>query len=77
MSKFCLIIYRTSFDCHQILGLSSVTEMVSFLPRGRPDSRMTIFSVILLDKAGYTATPVVCGWAGAVIEYTRSCGQEQ
>ena len=23
-------------------------------------------------KAGYTATPIVCGWAGAVIEVTRA-----
>ena len=29
------------------------------------------------NKAGYTATPVACGWAGAVIEVTRSFGQEQ
>ena len=29
------------------------------------------------NKAGYTATPVVCGWAGAEIEVTRSFGQEQ
>ena len=29
------------------------------------------------NKANYTATPVACGWAGAVIEVTRSFGQEQ
>ena len=29
------------------------------------------------NKAGYTATPVACGWAGAIIEVTRSFGQEQ
>ena len=29
------------------------------------------------DKAGYTATPVACGWAGAVFEDTGSFGQEQ
>ena len=30
------------------------------------------------NKAGYTATPVVCGWAGAVLEkVTRAFGQEQ
>ena len=28
-------------------------------------------------KANYTATPVACGWAGAIIEVTRSFGQEQ
>ena len=30
------------------------------------------------NKAGYTATPVACGWAGAVLEIvTRTLGQEQ
>ena len=28
-------------------------------------------------KAGYTATLVVCGWAGAIFEVTRPFGQEQ
>ena len=30
-----------------------------------------------INKAGYTATPVACGWAGAIIEVTTSFGQEQ
>ena len=30
------------------------------------------------NKAGYTVTPVACGWAGAVLEKaTRAYGQEQ
>ena len=29
------------------------------------------------NKAGYTATPVACGWSGVVIDFTRSFGQEQ
>ena len=28
------------------------------------------------NKAGYTAIPVTCGWAGAVIELTKAFGQE-
>ena len=41
-----------------------------------------LFNVIyarkgLKNKAGYTATPVVCGWAGAIFEVTRPFGQEQ
>ena len=28
------------------------------------------------NKAGYTATPVACGWAGAIFEVTRPFGQE-
>ena len=30
-----------------------------------------------INKAGYTATPVACGWAGAIFEVTRAFGQEQ
>ena len=38
----------------------------------------TEFSIKLTNKAGYTATPVACGWAGAVLEkVTRAFGQEQ
>ena len=29
------------------------------------------------NKAGSTATPVACGWAGAILEVTRPFGQEQ
>ena len=29
------------------------------------------------NKAGYTATEVSCGWAGAMFEVTRPFGQEQ
>ena len=29
------------------------------------------------NKAGYTAAEVACGWAGAIFEVTRPCGQEQ
>ena len=32
---------------------------------------------ILINKAGYTATPVACGWAGVIIEVFPSFGQEQ
>ena len=31
----------------------------------------------LKNKAGNTATPVACGWAGDVFEVTSSFGQEQ
>ena len=31
----------------------------------------------LMNKAGYTATPVPCGLEGAVFEVTLSFGQEQ
>ena len=28
------------------------------------------------NKAGYTATPVACGWAGAILEVSGAFGQE-
>ena len=31
----------------------------------------------IANKAGYTATPVACGWAGAIIEVSGAFGQEQ
>ena len=42
--------------------------------------RYNIFEIScsrLRNKAGYTATPVVCGWAGAIIEVSGTFGQEQ
>ena len=30
-----------------------------------------------INKAGYTAIPVACRWAGAIFELTRAFGQEQ
>ena len=29
------------------------------------------------NKAGYTATDVVCGWAGAIFEVTKPVRKEQ
>ena len=29
------------------------------------------------NKRGYMATPVACGWAGAIFEFTGPYGQEQ
>ena len=31
---------------------------------------------VIKNKAGYTATEVACGWAGAIFEVTRPFGQE-
>ena len=32
---------------------------------------------LIKNKAGYTATEVACGWAGAIFEVARPFGQEQ
>ena len=31
---------------------------------------------LVLNKAGYTATLVACGWAGAVLEVTKASWQD-
>ena len=33
-------------------------------------------ALVIKNKAGYTATKVACGWAGAVFEVTRPLRQE-
>ena len=40
---------------------------------------VVVFVVVVhtFNKAGYTATKVACGWAGAIFEVTRLFGQEQ
>ena len=45
--------------------------------RSRVTLRKTVKTENDHNKAGYTATPVACGWAGAIIEVTPSFGQEQ
>ena len=45
------------------------------------DAQDTVYVIIvtsiILNKAGYTANEVACGWAGAIFEVTRPFGQEQ
>ena len=42
----------------------------------QPNSRVQVTRG-RIKKAGYSATPVACGWAGAVLEkVTRAFGQE-
>ena len=31
--------------------------------------------LVMRNKAGYTATPVACGWAGAIFEVSKAFGQ--
>ena len=40
-------------------------------------SSLTFFGLFVENKARYKATPVACRWVGAVIEVTKSFGQEQ
>ena len=36
-----------------------------------------IYAKSYSNKAGYTATEVACGWAGAIFDITKPFGQEQ
>ena len=44
---------------------------------GRSSELKNLINAEKVNKAGYTAIPVACGWAVAVIEVTRSLGQEK
>ena len=43
----------------------------------RHDSNTAQYSGLTRNKAGYTATLVACGWAGAIFELTRAFGLAQ
>ena len=59
-------------------SFSAVTRGPTISPRKLPNAathgsakfKKTGWIMVLLNKAGYTATPVACEWAGAVFEVT-------
>ena len=59
--------------------VASSNRLFTFSRLEKFNQRNRLSSIILFseNKAGYTATPVVYGWAGAVFEVTSSLGQEQ
>ena len=44
-----------------------------------PDPSQLSYTILSYNiyKAGYTATPVACGWAEAIIKVSGAFGQEQ
>ena len=66
-----------------VLVMSMVPMMFMVFVMSMTDGLMVEFLMMMPggkiseNKAGYTATPVACGWAGALIEVTPSFGQEQ
>ena len=60
------------------MWLSACAKEEGFLTPGHPsvvfNSRVLI---LLVNKAGCTATPVACGWARAIIEVSGAFGQAQ
>ena len=47
------------------------------LPKKEKEKEKEKKRKIKKNKAGYTATPDACGWAGTIFEVTRAFGQEQ
>ena len=50
------------------------TEVKCFIPK---EVNKSILSDWWLNKPGYTATEVPCGWVGAIFEVTKPFGQER
>ena len=56
----------------------SVSQLLGQARQGKKGKRKASKAVgIVINKAGYTATEVACGWAGAIFEVTKPFGQEQ
>ena len=58
--------------------ISEPIPMIAYEKRGTSKIHNEDSHVHLMkNKAGYTTTEVVCGWAGAIFEVIRPFGQEQ
>ena len=59
------------------MGRSSNTKTTQNTKKANTDLQTDGPLTHAYNKAGYTATLIVCGWAGAVLEkITRASGQE-
>ena len=56
----------------ETLGFSAFDEKEKNISLTYAADRLSAF---VGNKAGYTATPVACGWAGAIIEVTNHLGR--
>ena len=70
-----MIISLTLYSC--VVDGCGADIIVAYVAYDQVCSSISWVVCISYNKAGYTATPVACGWAGTVIEVTRSLGQEQ
>ena len=67
---------EVDFSTHEKKNSSPLVYKVAKIPLSYDPRSPKIYSVNG-NKAGYTATLVACGWAGAVLEkVTRAYGQE-
>ena len=70
----------TGYEDEQRLKIKKVTARSQGLTNeltNRRTYRHVMIITIKKIKAGYTATPVACGWTGAIFELTSSFGHEQ
>ena len=58
---------RHVYECELMSGVGRSKEEMT--------RRMNECNIERINKAGYTTTEVVCGWAGAIFEVTRPFGQ--
>ena len=71
-------IFIPVFPCFQKRSIPTFFTQKVFTLRASFEEKMKKFGDdVFWNKAGYTATPVACGWAGAIIEVTPSFWQEQ
>ena len=70
-------IFKTRFDRLAHYEQADTFEHIEAKPLILSKADHLNQSCSFFNKAGYTATPVACGWAGAILEVTRPFGQEQ
>ena len=51
-------------------------DQIGIYNRGPLEFQTYVEEQMFVNKAGYTATEVACGWAGAIFEVTRPFGQQ-
>ena len=66
------------FDAHPDTQCRKQWETMAILIKlGVLNARMSDKISLEYNKAGYTATKVACGWAGAIFEVIKPFGQDQ
>ena len=61
----------------RVSGLVRIQQHIEYTGNKSSIIQRGVMKIKHPNKAGYTATEVACGWAGAIFEVTRSFGQEQ
>ena len=69
--------WMTCFHIFRIVRYGATNGQTNERKDGQTDNASYRNASQHFNKVGYTASPVACGWAGAVFEVTWSFGQEQ